>query len=503
MTLITQYLFPDKGKVHKKDIYTYNVAVIIAIVSIVIYVGQAIFIFASEGFFLNGDEYRLLFIPLLSALTLFLLKNEQTGLAKTLLILGSVFLFSYYSFFFGNITRETILLNPIILIVFSVFTSFIIKYKIEKYYYLFVGGVLFVLLIFFNEIISVLSPEMTYEDIAKGDLFVVRLAYLIIFFALNIIIYISVKLNSRIQNELDIQNRELDDSRSNLLNQNIQLKQFQDEILNQNEELKAFTEELQSKNELIASKNQQLNVSYTYTKAIKDLLKNDKSIFNQYFSEYFICGKSVAHVSSNLFWAKRTEKKLFFVLGDANGNFASSSIFSVLVLKILNYIFNSNIDIKDLFEGVYNEINRVNKEYSVRRFSPEKLLNLTLCSFDISTKELEMISVNQRIYIRKGKELIEKKSSVKEGLSISDRYTIEKLILETEDVLYLFTNSCANQLGANGVGKLSFSRFKKAIQGVASFPFNIQEEKLRNFMSDWRGNEPQKENMKFVAIKID
>ncbi len=502
MKSLINFVFSDISKAHKKDIYTFNIALIIAIISLIVYFTFSINIMITKGHWPTGDVYRLLFIPILSLISLLLLKFGFHGFSKSILILGSLFIFSYYSFLMETTTREAILLHPIIIITLSAFSFFIFKYKKERIYYIIISIILFVLLMFFNEILSALYPIDTYKDIAKDEFFIIRIVFLLIFIAIDYIIYFSVKVNDNIENKLDIQNQELEKSRSNLLNQNIQLKQFQNEILNQNEELKAFTEELQAKNELIELKNQNLNVNYLYTAELKEMLQNDVNQFFKSINSSFVCDRSISQVASNLFWVKESQDHLYFILADIKGKSGASSILSVLILKLLNDVFNEKMSLSDILESVYRKIRNIHQKSLIINTKVEDIIDITLCRWSKKEHILKVLTVNQKLLLKQDDQLIEVRSKLIESQNNSLAYSEESVNLSEGSIIYLFTNSCANQLAKGGSKKLRYIRFKELIDQNKDFSLTEQEINIKTFIEGWRGNQKQSENMKLIALKL-
>jgi len=241
-----------------------------------------------------------------------------------------------------------------------------------------------------------------------------------------------------------------------------------------------------------------------YTKAIKDLLKNDSKDFYKIFNDTFICNMNIRRIASNMFWSKRVGDKIYFVLTDKSGesNSSSSAILSVLIIKILNIVIDSQISISGIINGLFHEINKVHSESVINRMKPSEMLDISVCSLDIETKEFKVFTHNQNLLLKHDGKLIEIKTKEIVGAEVSEEL-VQVIDLKTDDVIYLFTNACKNQIGGNGQGKLTYNRFKRMLENLMTYPLNLQEEKLKQFMSDWKEKELQTEDMKFVAIKID
>ena len=171
----------DDLKHDKKLVYTFKTALIIGLSSILLFVALVIYYRFNPQFSIGIGEIRILFIPLVSVISILLLQYKKTGLAKLFLSFGSLFFFSYFVIFWGNITEETVLLNSSIIITLSAFAQFTFDYEKEKYYYHFTIITFFVLIIFSNEIFSHFNPNISIKQLTKDDFFVVRLAYIIIF----------------------------------------------------------------------------------------------------------------------------------------------------------------------------------------------------------------------------------------------------------------------------------------------------------------------------------
>ncbi len=485
----------------KKTIYTINVAVLMGLVGVFIY-----FLMLSYSIFFKStvdftDSYRSLFIPLLSLVTLFLLKFRLFGFSKFLYILGAMFVFSFYPLFWGRLSKEILLLTPIFIIILSAVSQIIFCHKKERLWYYLTLAILFSILIFFYDFLKYFYLEIAIRQLAKADFFVLRILYILAFFTINMIIRFTNKLNEKIQLNLDKSNHELEKSRSNLLNQNIQLKQFQNEILNQNEELKAFTEELQAKNELIELKNQNLNINYLYTAELKEILKNDNKLFLDSMSN-FVCDRSITHVSSNLFWVKESNDNLYFILVDVKGKLGTSSILSVLIIKLLNVIVKEKMSLSAILDALYTKIRIIHQKSSIISSKPEDILEITLCNLNKKKKELKVLTVNQKLLLKQADDFIDIKSKLISSENNLPKYSEEKILLTKDSITYLFTNSCFNQMGKGGLRKLTYTRFRQLIKENKDFSLSQQEDNIKTYMDKWRGDEKQSENMKLIALKL-
>jgi serine phosphatase RsbU (regulator of sigma subunit) len=82
-------------------------------------------------------------------------------------------------------------------------------------------------------------------------------------------------------------------------------------------------------------------------------------------------------------------------------------------------------------------------------------------------------------------------------------FTLHTIDVLPHDRIYLFTDGYADQFGGANGRKLTYGRFKKIILHAQEHPITAQKEILYHFLSEWKKNYAQVDDITVVGIEIN
>ncbi len=288
-------------------------------------------------------------------------------------------------------------------------------------------------------------------------------------------------------------------------------------------------------NKLIAK---QLEINETQKKQIK--LQNDEILESIHFAsyiqnallplpsklpsnlEYFIYNKPRNIVSGDFYWFTEKFEKTYIVASDCTGHGVPGAFMSVLGISSLNDIFlesktelSTDQILNRLREKVISSLSQENQDGFA-----EAGMDLTIIKIDFRTMQVEFSGAKNPIFIVSEKEKLASVNSVTtiKGDKVlhqikSDKmpigihlkmapFTKKTMQLEHGDIIYMFSDGFADQMGGKLGKKLLIKRFKELLLNIQKYPLNTQKEIVDKFLTQWKGEIEQTDDILLMGIKF-
>lgn len=110
---------------------------------------------------------------------------------------------------------------------------------------------------------------------------------------------------------------------------------------------------------------------------------------------------------------------------------------------------------------------------------------------------------NAPVLIKNGElvELPHDKMSVGEGEN-KNSFELHTLNLEKGDTLYLYTDGYADQFGGDKQKKFKYKQLHETLSSASNGSLAEQKKILENTFENWKGNNPQTDDVLIIGIKI-
>ncbi len=245
----------------------------------------------------------------------------------------------------------------------------------------------------------------------------------------------------------------------------------------------------------ITNQKKKITDSIQYASRIQNAILTPQEVINQYFSEYFLLYLPKDIVSGDFYWFQKKNEKLIISLADCTGHGVSGAFMSILGISFLNEIVSkmgdlqSNEILNQLREAIISALHQHSTEKETRDG-----LDISLCIIDKNEKTLEYSGANNSAYIiRKNienQEIIElKPDKMPIGLYTQkgDKpFSSQKISLEENDILYLFSDGFIDLFGGEGNRRFSVKQFKEVILKIQKFSLFEQKLELATILEEWR-----------------
>ncbi len=266
-----------------------------------------------------------------------------------------------------------------------------------------------------------------------------------------------------------------------------------------NVELKAAFDEI----EVI---NNEINASIKYAERIQRAVLPPDDYVNKILPEHFILFLPRDIVSGDFYWATQKDDKLVFTAADCTGHGIPGAFMSMLGVSYLNEIVNQmkNLNAGEILNILRNHI--MNSLHQEGKEGEQKDgMDMGLCVYDPSSKELQFAGAYNSMYMIRGGELKDVKAD-RMPIAIhyhgKEPFTNHEMKMEKGDVIYLFSDGFPDQFGGPNGKKFMYKKMKELLLKIHEEPMTKQREKLLKVFEDWRGEHEQVDDVIIMGIKF-
>ncbi len=253
----------------------------------------------------------------------------------------------------------------------------------------------------------------------------------------------------------------------------------------------------------IAYQKKHITDSIEYARRIQTALMPSLELFSDRL-EHFVLYKPLAIVSGDFYWVSSREDKEIIIVADCTGHGVPGAFMSMLGVTLLNEIVNGkNIlmpdqIIENLRQGVIRSLNQDENIESVKDG-----MDIAVCTVDLKNGLLWYAGANNPLYLIRGNELRHYRPD-KMPASIYYKmqpFTLHRIDLQKGDAFYIFSDGYADQMGGLQQKKFMSVRLKETLMSITGLPMLRQGERLNQIFEEWKGNNPQIDDVTFAGIR--
>ncbi len=275
------------------------------------------------------------------------------------------------------------------------------------------------------------------------------------------------------------------------------------------------TEEVVRQKEEIETQNQELEVLYKhvtdsikYAKRIQEAILPPDSLVKKILPNSFVLYKPKDIVSGDFYWIDQKDGKTLFAAVDCTGHGVPGAFMSIVGYNILKYVVNNNNFTKpssildSLNEGVSETLHHGHEESNAKDG-----MDLSLCTIDFKTLELEYAGAYNPLYLIRNGELIQTKADkFPIGLFLGEekkKFTNHTIQLQKGDSVYIFSDGYADQFGGPNGKKFMANHFRNLLLDIHKKPVEQQKIILDKTIEEWRGPLDQVDDILVIGLKIE
>ncbi len=300
-----------------------------------------------------------------------------------------------------------------------------------------------------------------------------------------------IKEKRILETKVKLRTREIED-------QKVEIEAQRDEISEQ----KNYVEEQRDQ---IILQNREITSSIEYAKNIQQAVLPGKRTLEKTLPEHFILFKPRDIVSGDFYWVEKKDEQIVVCAADCTGHGVPGAFMSLLGLTFLNEIVNHEGVLKssEILNRLRSNIMR-SMSHKDEAEQAKDGMDLALVVIDRQLGMLEFSGAyNPLILVRKG-ELIEYKGDkmpVGQHIGEEKPFTSQRVQLEHEDMIYLYSDGFPDQFGGEKGGKYKARPFKNFLTQISNEPIKKQAELLEAELEGWMGDEPQVDDILVTGIR--
>jgi serine phosphatase RsbU (regulator of sigma subunit) len=254
---------------------------------------------------------------------------------------------------------------------------------------------------------------------------------------------------------------------------------------------------------VVEQKNKEVTDSILYAKRIQRTLLAHDAFLKQNLLEHFVLYKPKDIVSGDFYWATlaANTEQFYLAVCDSTGHGVPGAFMSLLNISFLNEAINE----KKLYlpEQIFNHV----RERLIGGISLEGAKDgmdgILLC-LDKKSKTLTYAAAQNKSILIRNSEIIELKyDKMPIGLGENNNsFTRQSIELETNDILYIFTDGYADQFGGDKGKKFKYKMLKELLLQHHQEPLDQQREILEKALESWRGNLEQVDDVCVIGVRV-
>ncbi|MCK4662638.1 MAG: tetratricopeptide repeat protein [Bacteroidales bacterium] len=276
-------------------------------------------------------------------------------------------------------------------------------------------------------------------------------------------------------------------------------------ILNNNKEIRKLIS-IDSNITKLKNVEKEIIDSIVYAKRIQNALSPSKEILIKTIHQYFILNKPKGIVSGDFYWFSEIKNKIIIAVADCTGHGVPGAFMSMLGVTLLNKIVNEKGIIKpnEILDRLRNNV-IISLHQTGEVGEANDGMDIALITIDKKNNYLEYAGANNSAYLFRNNELTEifaDKMPIGICQKTGTPFSCRKMSIQTEDIIYLFTDGYADQFGGENEKKFMYKNFKILLKKIHNLPMNEQETSLFKTHKKWKGNNEQVDDILIMGIKI-
>lgn len=271
----------------------------------------------------------------------------------------------------------------------------------------------------------------------------------------------------------------------------------------QKDEVSEQKEIVEHQKRLMEEKSQETTDNINYAKRIQTATMPSISRVMELFPNSFIFNKSRNIVSGDFYFVEKvSDSKIIFAVADSTSHGVAGSLMSILNSNLLSEAVRNGIHAPaKILDHVNMALARAFHQTGEDKEVKDGM-DICLCSFDVKNMILEFSGSYNSLVIIRDKQVIELDADKFQLGQATQSYTNHKFIVESGDMLYLFSDGFADQFGGDKNKKYKYKNFTSLLNKMSDLPAIDQHSLMANEFDLWKKNFEQTDDVLVMGIRI-
>jgi ligand-binding sensor domain-containing protein/serine phosphatase RsbU (regulator of sigma subunit) len=259
----------------------------------------------------------------------------------------------------------------------------------------------------------------------------------------------------------------------------------------------------------LAEKNRDITSSIEYAKRIQEAILPSKELIFSRLKKVFILYKPKDIVSGDFYWFGEKDNYKIIAVVDCTGHGVPGAFMSMIGHNLLNQIVSEKAisDPGQILEELHKGVQSALKQGGHNDANTNDGMDVSILALNTETREcLWAGAFRSLVIVSKNSELVKldgNKYPVGGAQLDSERiFTTQKLKLNEDDCLYMFSDGYADQFGGLKGKKFMVKQFHDNLKSIHTFDVSEQQKHLENQLNDWKGNLEQIDDVLVIGIKL-
>jgi serine phosphatase RsbU (regulator of sigma subunit) len=263
--------------------------------------------------------------------------------------------------------------------------------------------------------------------------------------------------------------------------------------------------EIEQQRDQISEQKQKITDSIVYASRIQRAILPPQKLINSLFPSHFVFFKPRDVVSGDFYWVHEEGDYRVLVVADCTGHGVPGAFMSMLGISLLNELTGqyAGFDAAKLLGYLRDKI-RTNLHQTSYGETNSDGIDLGMVIIENSTGKACYSGGNIPLWIhRQGEMRVCNPDRMPVGIYIGDDepYTNNLIDLNTNDILYMFSDGFMDQFGGPKRRKLMQTGFRAIVESLAGEPLNRQCEMLESRLGEWQADNRQIDDIIVVGIQ--
>ncbi len=283
-------------------------------------------------------------------------------------------------------------------------------------------------------------------------------------------------------------------------------RSLEKKVQERTEEVVRQKEEIEHKNSELEILYKQVTDSILYAKRIQEAILPPENIIKSLVPKSFVLFKPKDIVSGDFYWFDKKGKNIYFSAVDCTGHGVPGAFMSLVGHNILkDIVINTKLDkpgemLNRMRDDVVKTLHADTDENRAKDG-----MDMTLCSINYDTLELQYAAAYNPLYIIRNGELKEYPANkFPIGAFIGEKKSFDNhsIQLEKGDIIYVFSDGYADQFGGEKGKKFMVGNFRKLLLKISASPIEEQKHLLDEAMKQWQGSHEQVDDVLIIGVQV-
>jgi serine phosphatase RsbU (regulator of sigma subunit) len=264
--------------------------------------------------------------------------------------------------------------------------------------------------------------------------------------------------------------------------------------------------ELKKAYDIIEEINRDMTASINYASRIQRAILTDPGEIRGLSGRLFILYMPKDIVSGDFYWITQVKKKLVVVAADCTGHGVPGALMSMLGISFLEEIINYRgiTESGKILNELRKEVQHALHQKGAREEQKDGM-DISLCVIDKSKNTIQYSGAYNSLYLVRNGELTEYPADrMPIGIyDLSDtEFNSNNIPSLPGDMIYMFSDGYADQFGGPNIKKFKNAQLKELLVSIHKLPVKEQKKKLDKTFHDWKGTNPQIDDVMVLGLKI-